>query len=83
MKLVTNQKLAKAIASARLLLKKSAPALAMMVCFAAINPLLAQNIAVKGRVLDAAGQGISNASVTVKGSATGVSSDQAGNFIKC
>ena len=80
MKLVTNQKLAKAIASARLLLKKSAPALAMMVCFAAINPLLAQNIAVKGRVLDAAGQGISNASVTVKGSATGVSSDQAGNF---
>ena len=41
---------------------------------------MSQNVLVKGRVTDNAGQGIANATVTVKGTNTGVSSNEAGNF---
>ena len=40
----------------------------------------AQNITVRGRVLNDTGRGVPNASVTVKGTTTGVSTSNEGNF---
>ena len=40
----------------------------------------AQNIVVKGRITDPTGQGIANATVAVKGSTAGVSSNEKGDF---
>jgi TonB-linked SusC/RagA family outer membrane protein len=45
-----------------------------------VLPAHAQNITVRGRVLNETGQGVPNASVTVKGTTTGVSSNETGNF---
>ncbi len=43
--------------------------------------VLAQNtIRVKGRITDESGQGVSRASVTVKGSTTGATADESGNY---
>lgn len=40
----------------------------------------AQNVPIKGRVTNSAGQGVANASVTIKGGGTGVSSSETGEF---
>ena len=45
-----------------------------------VLPAHAQNITVKGRVLNESGQGVPNASVTVKGTNTGVTTSDQGNF---
>lgn len=44
------------------------------------NTLFAQQLTVKGRVLSAAGTAVSNASVLVRGTQTGTSTDSEGNF---
>ena len=45
-----------------------------------VLPANAQNITVKGRVTNETGQAVPNASVSVKGTTTGVSSNETGNF---
>src|SRR5688572_22876593 len=45
-----------------------------------VLPANAQNVTVRGRVTNETGQAVPNASVTVKGTATGVSSNETGNF---
>src|SRR6185503_12694746 len=50
----------------------------VMICFAV--PALAQSIRVKGRVTTENGQAVARASVTVKGSSTGTTADDNGNY---
>src|SRR6185503_16628569 len=50
----------------------------VMICFAV--PAIAQSIRVKGRVTNENGQAVARASVTVKGSSTGTTADDNGNF---
>jgi len=78
MKISVLQKTPKASTSLKLLWEKK--------IFTALIFLLAtlfsqaQNITVRGRVTNESGQGVPGASVTVKGTATGVSTNDAGNF---
>jgi TonB-dependent starch-binding outer membrane protein SusC len=77
MKIPVTQKVPKAPAFPKLFWEKATftALLLLTVVFAQ-----AQNITVRGRVLNESGQGVPNASITVKGSTTGVTSNNEGNY---
>jgi TonB-dependent starch-binding outer membrane protein SusC len=77
MKIPVTQKVPKTSIFRRLLWEKS-----MLTAFLLLAVVFAQaqNVTVRGRVLDANGQGVPNASITVKGTTTGVTSNDAGNY---
>jgi uncharacterized membrane protein len=80
MKIPVTQTLSKASTFPRLLLKKSKfIGLLVWILFFVVYGH-AQNITVKGRVTTETGQGVPNASVTIKGTTTGVSSNSTGAF---
>jgi TonB-dependent starch-binding outer membrane protein SusC len=78
MKIPVTQKVPKASSFCNKLLCKKL----MLFVFLSLTAVFAQaqNITVRGRVLNESGQGIPNASVTVKGTTTGVTSNDAGNY---
>ena len=77
MKIPVTQKVPKASIFPKLPLEKL-----MLFVFLSLTALFAQaqNITVRGRVLNENGQGVPNASITVKGTTTGVTSNDAGNY---
>lgn len=78
MKIPVTQTVPKASTSPKFLWKKM-----MFITFSFLLAVVfarAQNITVRGRVLNEAGQGIPNASITVKGTTTGVTSNESGNY---
>lgn len=78
MKIMVTQKLLKASTSRKLLWGR----MMFTALFALFATLFAQaqNITVKGRVTNESGQGVPSASVTVKGTLTGASTNEAGDF---
>jgi TonB-dependent starch-binding outer membrane protein SusC len=78
MKISVTQTLPKASTFSLLFFGKLLTAFFLAVVF--VLPANAQNITVRGRVLNEAGQGIPNASITVKGTTTGVTSNTEGSF---
>ena len=81
MKILVKRAEPKALASLRPHLQRmTVAAFFLLLSLMWVSPANAQDISVKGRVTDATGQGIINASITVKGSQTGVSSNETGHF---
>ncbi|MGZ5191513.1 MAG: TonB-dependent receptor plug domain-containing protein, partial [Flavisolibacter sp.] len=78
MKSMVTQKLQKASTSLRLPWEKMMFTASFLLLFTFF--VQAQNVLVKGRVTNENGQGVSGASITVKGSNTGTSADNDGNF---
>lgn len=82
MRILSGQRAHKAIAPTGLLTRKSIFLLACLLSLLNFTMVQAQNtIHVTGRVLSADGQPIAQASVIVKGSKTGVTTDEKGNFV--
>ncbi|HTM93265.1 MAG TPA: TonB-dependent receptor plug domain-containing protein, partial [Flavisolibacter sp.] len=77
MKIMVKQKLLRGATFRKLLSRKM-----MLAVFTMLATVFAyaQNITVKGRVTNESGQAVPSASVTVKGAATGVSTNDAGDF---
>lgn len=81
MKILFTQKLRRPLHAPQLLLRRTmASAFFLMLAAIFSLPALAQNITVRGRVTNDAGQAVPNASVTVKGTTNGVSSNSEGNY---
>ncbi|MGZ8538800.1 MAG: SusC/RagA family TonB-linked outer membrane protein, partial [Flavisolibacter sp.] len=78
MKSMVTQNLQKASTSLRLPWEKMMFTASFLLLFTFF--VQAQNVLVKGRVTNENGQGVSGASITVKGSNTGTSADNNGNF---
>jgi TonB-linked SusC/RagA family outer membrane protein len=78
MKIMVTQKLQKASTSRKLLWERKFFT-ALILLFVTVFTQ-AQNISVKGKVTNESGQGVPGASVSVKSTSTGVSTDNAGNF---
>jgi TonB-linked SusC/RagA family outer membrane protein len=76
--MVTQNLLRKASTSLKLLWEKKI-FIAFLLCLTTLI-VQAQNVTVKGRVTNEAGKGVPSASVTVKGTANGVTTDADGNF---
>lgn len=78
MKVMVTQKLLRALTSRMLLWEKTI----FIACFLLLCTLFvqAQTITVKGRVTNELGQPVSNASVTVKGTSTGVTTNEQGFY---
>jgi TonB-linked SusC/RagA family outer membrane protein len=82
MRILSEQRALKAIAPTGLLLRNFFILLTCLLSLLTVTTLQAQNtIHVTGRVLSADGQPIAQASVVVKGSKTGVSTDEKGGFV--
>jgi TonB-dependent starch-binding outer membrane protein SusC len=65
----------------RTLLKKHVPVIFVFLLSSFLSPLLAQNnVTIRGRITNEAGQGVAGASVTVKGGNTGTSTNENGSF---
>jgi TonB-linked SusC/RagA family outer membrane protein len=76
--MVTQKKLLKASTSLKLLWEKKI--LVAFFLLLATTFVQAQNTTVRGRVTNESGQGVPSASVTVKGTSTGVTTDNNGSF---
>lgn len=78
MKSMVTQNLPKASTSLKLLWEKMMFTASFLLLFTIFAN--AQNISVKGRITNESGQGVSGASILVKGSNSGTSADENGNF---
>jgi TonB-dependent starch-binding outer membrane protein SusC len=78
MKILVTQILQKASTSCKQLLEKTM--LTMLAILLMGTLVKAQNVSIKGRLTAETGEGIPDASITVKGSARGTKSDKDGNF---